>query len=78
AAGAPVTIKGGMASTIVRLPKSAAARVRVKQGLASTQFPDGWTKQPDGTWTTEGYGTGSRAWDISVEQGMASVRFEWR
>lgn len=77
--GSAVTIKGGMASSVVRLPKSAEARVRVKQGLSSTQFPDdGWTEQSDGTWTTDGYRAGSSAWEIDVEQGMASVRFEWR
>lgn len=77
-AAVPVTVKSGVSSIEIRMPRSAAARIRVEGALNAVEAraPFKQTSAETGrrAWETPGYnGTGPR-YDIVVKAALGSVR----
>jgi len=66
-----ITAESGVASVEIEIPKAAACRVVVKSGLSSRDFP-GFTKQSDGSYTTEGYDQASNRFTVNLHGGLSS------
>lgn len=66
-----VNVTGGVSSVEIEIPESAACRVVSQSGLSSRNFR-GFTKQPDGSFTTEGYDTAATKYDIQLNGGLSS------
>lgn len=66
-----VTAESGVASVEIAIPRAAACKIVVKSGLSSKDFP-GFTKQPDGSYTTAGYEGASNRFLIHLKGGLSS------
>jgi hypothetical protein len=72
----PVSLKAGVSSVTIRIPKGANARVRSSSGLSSLDVSDDFTKNSDGTWIAGNSASSSAYYDISVESGVGSVSIQ--
>ncbi len=66
-----ITAESGVASVEIEIPRSAACKIVIKSGLSSKDFP-GFTKQADGSYTTEGYDEASNRFLINLKGGLSS------
>lgn len=66
-----VYVDAGVASVEVEIPESAECRIITKSGLSSRNF-HGFTKQPDGSYTTEGYEGAETKYSIQLIGGLSS------
>ncbi|WP_257666214.1 LiaI-LiaF-like domain-containing protein [Parapedobacter tibetensis] len=66
-----ISAESGVASVEIEIPRAAACRIVVKSGLSSKDFP-GFTKQGDGSYTTEGYENASNKFTINLQGGLSS------
>lgn len=66
-----INAESGVASIEIEIPKEAAARIDVKSGLSSKEFP-GFTKQNDGAYTTEGFEQAKNKYLIDLKGGLSS------
>src|SRR5690606_23761889 len=66
-----ITAESGVASVEIEIPRAAACKIVIKSGLSSRDFP-GFTKQEDGSYTTQGYETASNRFVINLKGGLSS------
>ncbi len=66
-----IQAESGVASVEIEIPRAAACRILVKSGLSSRDFP-GFSKQSDGSYTTEGYAEATRKFTIDLKGGLSS------
>ncbi len=66
-----INVESGVASIEIEIPRAAACRIVVRSGLSSKDFP-GFTKQADGSYTTEGYPDASNRFTINLQGGLSS------
>ncbi|MGV3761131.1 LiaI-LiaF-like domain-containing protein [Parapedobacter sp.] len=66
-----ITAESGVASVEIEIPRAAACKIIIKSGLSSKDFP-GFTKQADGSYTTEGYEGASNRFLINLKGGLSS------
>ena len=72
-AKATVTIKAGVSSVDVTVPKEAAVRVVTNSGLSSTDVLGNFERKGPGTWQTPGFGSAANVYEINIESGVGSV-----
>lgn len=74
------TIKGGLFSVKLRVPRASGVEVSATNGLGSMRFADGWTRVSgsalDGVWRTAGFDTALSRLTIHLEAGLSSVDVE--
>lgn len=63
--------ESGVASVDIEIPKEAAARIVVKSGLSSKEFP-GFTKKEDGSYETAGFDHAKDKFLIDFKGGLSS------
>ncbi len=68
-----VTIKAGVSSVEVLVPRDAAVRVDTHNGLSATDIDRALQGMGGGVWATPGYETASKTINISVESGVSSI-----
>ncbi|MEH6305090.1 DUF5668 domain-containing protein [Olivibacter sp. CPCC 100613] len=66
-----IDAESGVASVEIEIPKEAAARIDVKSGLSSKEFP-GFIKQNDGSYVTEGFEQAGNKYLIDLKGGLSS------
>ncbi|MEC3881079.1 LiaI-LiaF-like domain-containing protein [Parapedobacter sp. 10938] len=66
-----IAAESGVASVEIEIPRAAACKIVVKSGLSSKDFP-GFTKQDDGSYTTEGYEGASNRFLVDLKGGLSS------
>ncbi|HWL00693.1 MAG TPA: DUF5668 domain-containing protein [Parapedobacter sp.] len=66
-----IAAESGVASVEIEIPRAAACKIIIKSGLSSRDFP-GFTKQDDGSYTTEGYEQASNRFVINLKGGLSS------
>lgn len=66
-----IAAESGVASVEIEIPRAAACKIVIKSGLSSRDFP-GFTKQEDGSYTTQGYETASNRFVINLKGGLSS------
>ena len=66
-----VNVDSGVASVEIAVPKAAACRIEANTGLSSKSFP-GFTQQPDGSYTTEGWELAAKKIIIRLKGGLSS------
>lgn len=68
-----VSIKAGVSSIEVLVPRDAEVRVDTHNGLSATDVDRRFSGMGAGVWQTPGYGTASKTINISVESGVSSI-----
>lgn len=71
-----VTVKAGVSSVKIVLPRDVEAKVVSQSGLSSTDVAGDFQQESGGVWRTPGYASAERAYDIAVESGVGSVTIE--
>ena len=66
-----IAAESGVASVEIEIPRAAACKIIIKSGLSSRDFP-GFTKQDDGSYTTEGYEQASNRFVVNLKGGLSS------
>lgn len=66
-----IAAESGVASVEIEIPRAAACKIVIKSGLSSRDFP-GFTKQDDGSYTTEGYERARNRFVIHLKGGLSS------
>lgn len=66
-----IDAESGVASVEIEIPKEAAARIDVKSGLSSKEFP-GFIKQNNGSYITEGFEQAGNKYLIDLKGGLSS------
>lgn len=66
-----IAAESGVASVEIEIPRASACKIIVKSGLSSKDFP-GFTKQADGSYTTEGFDNASSRFVINLKGGLSS------
>ena len=66
-----VSVETGVSDIELSIPRSASCKINVKSGLSSNDF-DGFTKQPDGSYTSENYKETSKTILIDFKGGMSN------
>ena len=66
-----IAAESGVASVEIEIPRAAACKIIVKSGLSSKDFP-GFTKQDDGSYTTEGYEGANNRFLVNLKGGLSS------
>lgn len=66
-----IAAESGVASVEIEIPRAAACKIVIKSGLSSRDFP-GFTKQQDGSYTTEGYERASNRFVVNLKGGLSS------
>ncbi len=65
-----VQVKAGMAEVKLAIPEDAGCQIVVKGGLTAKDF-DGFTKQPDGSYTTSNFNSSAKKITIQLKGGMS-------
>ncbi len=65
-----VNVETGVAEVNIRLPKSVGSRIKVDTGLSSRDF-SGFTKQADGTYTTDNYNSAAKKINVNLKGGLS-------
>jgi hypothetical protein len=73
ASSTDVTVKAGVSSVTILVPKDAEARVVMHNGLTGTTVNGRFVRQSGGVWQTPDYTANGRVLNISVESGVGSV-----
>ena len=76
---APVAVKAGAASVVLRIPAGVPARIESHSGLATIDVPDGYTRVDTGNgrvYVSDNWESGEGRLAILVETGVGSVRVE--
>lgn len=68
-----ITAETGAAEVDIKIPASAGCRIEVQSGLSSRDF-DGFTKQPDGSYTTNNYHSSPRKFHIYLKGGLSDFQ----
>jgi hypothetical protein len=71
-----VTVKAGVSSVTIFVPKDAEARIDMHNGLTGTSVSDRFVRQSGGVWQTPGYSASGKALNISIESGVGSVSIQ--
>ncbi|WP_257657257.1 LiaI-LiaF-like domain-containing protein [Parapedobacter lycopersici] len=66
-----ISAESGVADIEVEIPRAAACRIVIDSGLSSKDFP-GFTKQNDGSYTTENYTGTANHFIINLKGGLSS------
>ena len=67
-----LTVKSGVSSVTILLPRGAEARLETQNGLVASDV-GGRFERRGGTWQTPGFDSASKTWDIRTEAGVGSV-----
>ena len=73
ASGTDVTVKSGISSLTILVPRDAEVRLDTHTGLNGTAVSSSFVRQSGGVWQTSGYSANAKALHISVESGIGSV-----
>lgn len=65
-----VSVKSGVSETDISIPRSVGCQIKVKSGMSSQDF-DEFTKQPDGTYTTDGFSSATKKIIINLNGGLS-------
>ncbi len=68
-----VTIKAGVSSVEVLVPRDAAVRIDTHNGLSATDVDRSFSGMGAGVWQTSDYDTASKTINISIESGISSI-----
>lgn len=68
-----VSIKAGVSSIEVLVPRDAAVRIDTHNGLSATDIDRRFSGMGAGVWQSPGYGTASKTINITVESGVSSI-----
>ena len=68
-----VSIKAGVSSIEVFVPRGSAVRVDTHNGLSATDVDSSLRGMGAGVWQSAGYGTASKTINVSVESGISSI-----
>jgi len=71
--GTDVTVKSGVSSLTILVPRDAEVRLDTHTGLNGTSVGSSFVRQSGGVWQTPGYSANAKALHISVESGIGSV-----
>ncbi|HEY0054337.1 MAG TPA: DUF5668 domain-containing protein [Pedobacter sp.] len=66
-----ISVETGVSDIEFSIPRSASCKINVKSGLSSNDF-DGFTKQADGSYTSENYKEASKTIFINFQGGMSN------
>ncbi len=67
-----IAVETGVAEVDIKIPSSAGCRITIDSGLSSKDF-EGFTKQPDGTYTTNNFNTAAKKINISLKGGLSKI-----
>jgi hypothetical protein len=65
-----VTVKSGVSETEISIPRTVGCQIKIKSGMSSQDF-DEFTKQADGTYTTDGFSSASKKIIINLNGGLS-------
>lgn len=68
-----VSVKAGVSSIELLVPRDAAVRLDTHNGLSGTNVDSRLNNTGPGVWETPGYGSASKTLNISVESGVSSI-----
>lgn len=68
-----IDFEGGVSSLDIKIPKEASCLIRSESALSSLKFP-GFIKQEDGTYINENYTSTSKRFEITLENGLSSIK----
>ena len=68
-----VSIKAGVSSIEVLVPRGAAVRVDTHNGLSATDVDSSFTGMGAGVWQSPGYDSASKTINVNVESGISSI-----
>lgn len=73
AIGTDVSIKAGVSSIEVLVPRDAAVRIDAHNGLSATDIDRRFSGMGAGVWQSPGYSTAGKTINITVESGISSI-----
>ena len=74
------TIKGGISTLTVRVPRGDDVRVAVQRGLTALDFDGDWDRSEDGdrrVYESDGFSESGTYWDIELDGGVGTITVEY-